>query len=124
MTTNRDFIYPNDYRQQIPLPNSTLILILGIISIPLSCCYAIPGLICSIIALVLARNENRAYEEKPMMYTESSYANMKTGRTCAMIALIFAIIAFVFILIMVIIFGASVLTDPSIIQNYGTGLPS
>lgn len=78
------------------LPNASLILILGIASI-VGCClsYGFIGLICSIIALILAKSANELYVQNPDYYTESSYKNMITGKTCAKVSLILSIILIV-----------------------------
>lgn len=69
------------------LPNSTAVLVLGIISIILFCCYGI-GLILSIIALVLASKDLNRYMQDPAMYSENSYKNLKIGRITAIIGLV------------------------------------
>jgi magnesium-transporting ATPase (P-type) len=83
---------------QIALPNSTLILVLGIISIIGCCCYAIPGLILSVIALVLGNSSKKLYVSSPEKYTESSYNNVNAGKICSIISLILSIL---FIILMV-----------------------
>lgn len=87
------------------LPNSTGVLVLGIIGIVLC---GLIGLICSIIALILANSAQRNYQADPARYTPSSYSNMKAGKICAIIGLclqsvvlIFYIVYFVFIFGMV-----------------------
>ena len=81
------------YSQQVDLPNSTLILVLGIISI-VGCCasYGIVGFICGVISLFLASSSNKLYYANPEKYTESSFKNINTGKTCAWIGLIPSII--------------------------------
>ena len=51
------------------LPNGTLILILGILSIITCCCYGI-GLILGIIALVLAKKDIVLYATNPELYSD------------------------------------------------------
>ena len=89
---------------QQPLPNATTVLVLGIISIPGCLCYGLPGMICGIIALVLAGRDLKLYALMPDLYTPSSYGNLKAGRTCAIVgvimsglALLFAIAYFIFV---------------------------
>ena len=43
------------------LPNSTAVLVLGIISIPTCFCYGIVGMICGIIALVMNGRATKLY---------------------------------------------------------------
>ena len=73
-----------------PLPNSTLILVFGIISIVTCCCYGIFGLIFGIIALVLANKATKLYAENPDSY--AGYSNVKTGKILAIIGVILNVI--------------------------------
>jgi hypothetical protein len=96
---------------QQPLPNSTAVLVLGIISIPVCFCYflfGIPGLATSIISLVLATRAMKQYNENPGMYSEASYNNMKGGRVCAIIGLILNAICLL-IMVIYVIFAVSLL---------------
>ena len=68
------------------LPNSTLILVFGIISIVTCCCYGIIGLIFGIIALVLASKATKLYAANPDLY--SDYNNVKIGKIQAIIGLV------------------------------------
>jgi hypothetical protein len=86
------------------LPNSTPVLVLGILSIVFSCWYfSILGVILAIIALVLAGKDITLYHSSPSTFTLSSYNNLKAGRTCAIIGLSVAIVFFVIMLL--VIFG-------------------
>lgn len=98
----------NEYQPKQELPNSNLVLILGIVSL-IGCCisYGIIGLICSIISLVMAKSANELYMQHPDYYTESSYKNMTTGKTCATISLILSIIAIVVMIIVIVLFGVA-----------------
>ena len=68
------------------LPNSTLILVFGIISIVTCCCYGIIGLIFGIIALVLASKATKLYAANPDLY--SDYNNVKIGKILAIVGLV------------------------------------
>ena len=72
------------------LPNSTLILVFGIISIITCCCYGIIGLIFGVIALVLANKAIKLYKETPENY--DGYSNVSTGRILAIIGIILNVI--------------------------------
>ena len=50
--------------EQQKLPNATLILIFGIISIVTCCCYGL-GLIFGIVAIVMAGKAPKVYKGKP-----------------------------------------------------------
>lgn len=68
------------------LPNSTAVLVLGIVSIvAIFCTYGILGVALGIIGLVLAGKPMKMYEDNPEAYTESSYKNLKAGRICSII---------------------------------------
>nr|WP_299384262.1 CCC motif membrane protein [Allomuricauda sp.] len=68
------------------LPNSTLILVFGIVSIVTCCCYGVLGLIFGIIALVLANKATKLYMESPEIY--DGYGNVKTGKILAIIGIV------------------------------------
>ncbi len=72
------------------LPNSTLILVFGIISIVTCCCYGVLGLIFGIIAMVMAKKATALYMENPEQY--SGYQNVKTGKILAIIGIILNVI--------------------------------
>lgn len=69
------------------LPDSTAVLVLGILSIIAGFCYGIVGLIFGIIALAIASRPERLYREQPNRYSQSSYGNLRAGRICAIIGL-------------------------------------
>ena len=104
----KHFNVESDYTKLIQqnLPNSTTILVLGILSIVFSCWYfSIVGVVLSILALVLANRDLSLYYSNKTQYTLSSFNNVKAGRICAIIGLAVAIIFFIFfILILVGIF--------------------
>lgn len=77
------------------LPNSTLILVFGIISIVTCCCYGIIGLIFGIIALVLASKATKLYAANPDLY--SDYNNVKIGKILAIIGLVLNAIYLIYI---------------------------
>jgi len=71
-----------------PLPNATLVLVLGILSIVFGCCPGFIGLILAIIALVLVRRDNDLYNQHPERYEESTVNNLNAGRITAIIGLV------------------------------------
>lgn len=72
------------------LPNSTLILVFGILSILTCCCYGVIGLVLGIIAIVLANKATKTYAENPEEYT--GFSNVKTGKILAIIGVIINVI--------------------------------
>ncbi|MDR1611055.1 MAG: hypothetical protein LBS08_06065 [Candidatus Symbiothrix sp.] len=93
----------NFNQPQIPLPNATAVLVLGILSIPACCCYGI-GIVPAIIALFLAKAATKQYLAEPGIYVESSYKNLTTGNICAWIGLIISIIYIVILIIYFVFF--------------------
>ena len=91
---------------QVPLPNSTAVLVLGILSIVFCWCFGIVGLTLGIIALVLAKNSNKAYLEAPERFTEVSFKNMNAGRICAIIGTSLSGLYVVMVIIRLLVFGA------------------
>jgi uncharacterized membrane protein len=102
---------------QIPLPNATAVLVTGIISIVGCFCYGIVGLICGIIALVLAKKDMALYNANPSSYLPGSFNNLKAGRTCAIIGLILSALYVIFYIVIILIFGAAILSNPQEIFN-------
>ena len=82
--------------EQQKLPNSTLILVFGIISIVTCCCYGVLGLIFGIIALVLAKKATALYLENPEQYT--GYSNVKTGKILAIIGIILNLLYLIYVI--------------------------
>ena len=116
MTTNSESSFEDNF-QQAPLPNATVILILGILSIVGCCCYGIPGLICGIIALVLSRSATELYASNPALYTENSYKNVNTGKICAIIGLVLSVIFLVYVIWAVWYIGIEALSNPELLQE-------
>jgi hypothetical protein len=104
----------NNYQttNQIPgfqqeAPNAIAVLILGIVSILLSCGYGI-GFIPAIISLVLSSSAQRELKMNPNAYTDSSIKNIKAGRITAFVGLGLSIFLFIIIVFFV---GAAVFLE-------------
>ena len=104
--------------QQVQLPNATAVLVLGIISIVGCLCYGVPGLICSIIALVLAKKDLQLYANNPEAYTMVSYNNLKTGRICAIVGVSLSALAFLFIIVYFLLVGSLIVSSHNGIFNH------
>ncbi len=74
---------------QQQLPNSTGVLVMGILSIVCFCCLAagLVGITLGILAIVLGNKAIKMYQENPGMFTESSFKNAKAGKVCGIIGL-------------------------------------
>jgi uncharacterized membrane protein len=116
--------YSNE-QSQVDVPNSSLILAFGIVSIVGCCCSnGILGVIFGIVALVMAKSAGDLYLAHPEKYTESSYKNVNTGKICAWVGLIPSILLIILLAIAVMMFGWSVLSDPSAIyEHFGVQAP-
>lgn len=101
--------------EQQKLPNSTLILVFGIISIVTCCCYGVIGLIFAIIAIVLAGNATKIYKENPELYT--GFSNVKTGRVLAIIGIILNVLFLAYMIWVYMTFGWETMQDPEALQK-------
>lgn len=98
----------------VALPNSTAVLVLGILSLVTCICYGIIGLILGIIALSLAGKDMQRHKTNSLLYTISSHNNLKAGRICAIIGTILSGLHFLFWVIYFIAVG-------SIVAGAGSG---
>jgi hypothetical protein len=96
------------------LPNSTGVLVLGILSIVFFLCYiclGIIGLTLGIIALVLANKDIKLYNASPNNYTISSFNNLKAGKICAIIGIclssIWLIVGIVYLIFFIVVAGGA-----------------
>jgi hypothetical protein len=96
---------------QKPLPNSTAVLVLGIVSIVLCWCWGI-GLITGIIAMVLAAKDKKLFAAAPEAYTEGSLKNLNAGRICAIIGIILSLLYLVYIVVIISMFGFEAMRNP------------
>jgi membrane glycosyltransferase len=101
------------------LPNSTLILVFGILSILTCCCYGILGLIFGIVALVLAKKAKAVYLSEPELY--KGYNNVKTGKILAIIGIVLSIIYLVATIVVLAMFGLEGIQEmqQEMMQDYG-----
>lgn len=95
--------------EQQKLPNATLILVFGIVSIVTCCCYGIIGLVFGIIAIVLAKKATTVYLENPEQYT--GYSNVKTGKILAIIGVILSCVYLITYIVFLALYGFVGLTE-------------
>ncbi len=104
---------PNNFNAPQNIPNGVAILVLGICSIFPGCfCAGVVGLVCSIIALVLAKKALVLYNANPNNYNLSSFNNLKAGRVCAIIGLCLSSVILIVYIIYFAILGAAVSMMP------------
>ena len=105
--------------QKQQLPNSTLVLVFGILSIVGCCCWGIVGLVFGIIALVMAQKAIELYNVNPEIYT--GYSNVKTGRILAIIGIVFSTLMVLTYIVMLSMFGMEELErmQQEMLEQYG-----
>ena len=101
---------PQQPINQQELPNATLVLVFGILSIVTCVCYGFPGLVLGIVAIVLANKSAKMYKAFPDTYTAASYSNLKAGKICAIIGVSLSAL-FVLVFIAYIVFWGFVFTS-------------
>ncbi len=106
-TNNTQTQASQSFQVQQPLPNSTAILVLGILSIVICWCYGLVGLVLGIIALVLSGKARALYLANPDLYTIGSYNNMKAGRIMSIIGVCLSGIYLIIVFIYLVILGAA-----------------
>lgn len=100
-TEQRDYLTQNTGFLP-PLPNATVSLVLGILSIVV--CGI--GLVVGIIGLVMANKDLALYNNQPGAFSLSSYNQTKTGRTCSIIGIVLNVL-FVAVYAVILIFAFS-----------------
>ncbi|MEO8934076.1 MAG: CCC motif membrane protein [Xanthomarina sp.] len=98
-----------------PLKNSTLILVLGILSIVTCCCYGILGLPLGIVTLILANKSTKLYAESPELYT--GYSNVKTGKILGIIGIVLNVIFIAYLFWIISVIGWEALQNPELLQE-------
>jgi M penetrans paralogue family 26 len=99
-----------------PVPNSTAVLVLGIVSIVLCCCYGL-GLIGGIIALVLHKKALKTYNGNPAEYTSGSLKNLNAGRVCAIIGIILSALFIIYLIWIIRNIGIEALSDQHLLEE-------
>lgn len=97
------------------LPNATIVLVFGIMSVITCCCYGVIGLILGIIGVVLANNATKVYLENPEMY--SGYQNLKNGKVLCILGIILSFLYLLLIVGMIMLFGFETLQDQELLQE-------
>ena len=108
MSEQKDIMDPSmGINNQKNLPNSTAVLVLGILSIVGCIFYGIPGIICGIIAIVLHGKDKKLYTTDPASY-KKSFGNSKAGFICGIVGLSLSILWFLYFIVILIFFGAAI----------------
>ncbi len=101
------------------LPNSTTILVLGILSIVGCCCYGLPGIILAIIAIIMAKKATTIYNENPEAYT--GFQNVKTGKILAIVGIVLSILYLIYVIFIFATLGMDGIQEmqKGIMEQYG-----
>ena len=100
--------------EQQKLPNATLILVFGILSI-VGCCFYGIGMILGVVALVLAAKATKLYAKDPEAYT--GIQNVKTGKILSIIGIILSAIYIILIIWLIATFGWDSMQDQELMQE-------
>ena len=109
--------YQNNYDGHLPVPNSTEVLVLGILTVVFCWCYGVISIILGIVTLVLASEGEKRFRQNPNMYSLSSYKNLRAGRTCAIVGLALAVVSIVAIILYLVWFGTMLFNFPVLNPN-------
>jgi hypothetical protein len=101
------------------LPNTTAVLVLGILSIVACWLYGFIGIILGIIALVLHKKENELSKTKRSAY-ETSFKNSNAGKICAIIGLSLSVLFLLYIIFLFSYLLESILLFPAAIPLFIT----
>ncbi len=97
------------------LPNSTLVLVLGILSIVTCWVWGLIGIALGIIALVLSKKSIEIYNQAPDEY--EGYSNLKAGRVMAIVGLALSAVYLLIIIVSLIFLGAAAFSLGTLLQN-------
>lgn len=100
-------------RNKTKLPYATAVLVLGISSIALCCCYGIPGIITGIIALILYKKDYTTYIKNKEDF--DNFDSLKTGRTLSIIGILMNTIYIIYLIIVFNFYGIEAPSNPKLL---------
>ncbi|MCW3169915.1 CCC motif membrane protein [Chryseobacterium sp. 09-1422] len=95
------------------LPYATAVLVLGISSIALCCCYGIPGIATGIIALILYRKDYAVYVKNKDGF--NNFDSLKTGRTLSIIGIAMSATYIIYLIVVLNMYGMDALSNPKLL---------
>ncbi len=101
--------------EQQKLPNATLVLVMGILSIIGCCFYGLPGLIFGIVAIIFGRKDKKLHASSPDEYT--GIGNVNAGYIMGIIGVILSILVVLLFLFVMNLFGWDALNDPDLLKE-------
>lgn len=97
------------------LPNATLILVFGILSIITCWCYGVIGIILGVVAIVLANKATKLHNNDPEVYL--GYGNVKAGKIMAIIGIILSVLTIIFFIGIISYVGWDAINNPELMQQ-------
>lgn len=97
------------------LPNATLTLVMGILSIVGCCCYGLPGIIFGIVAIILASKATKLYKEEPENYL--GYGNVQAGKIMGIIGVVLGVLFAAYMAWFIGQVGWEALQDPEMLME-------
>lgn len=95
------------------LPYATAVLVLGISSVALCCCYGIPGILTGVVALFLYRRDKKVYDKNKLQY--SNFESLKTGKTLSIIGISMSSVYVIYLLFALYQRGPEGLSNPTLL---------
>ena len=89
------------------LPYSTIVLVFGIISVIIFCCYGVFSILFGLLAIILGTSALKKFKENPEIY--SGEGNAKIGRVLGIIGLLLGILTLLFFVWVISIVGWDVI---------------
>lgn len=95
------------------LPYSTAVLVLGISSIALCCCYGVPGIATGIISLILYKKDYATYIKNKEKY--DNFDSLKTGRTLSIIGIVMSSTYIIYLVVVLNLYGIEAVSNPKLL---------
>lgn len=90
----------------VDLPNSNVVLVLGVLSI-LSCfLIGLPGIVLGFIGMKLYKKPHELYKIAPELYRKESYKDLRVGYIMSVVGLAMSSFFVLFLLAYLVIFGS------------------
>ncbi|EDP70095.1 putative integral membrane protein [Flavobacteriales bacterium ALC-1] len=97
------------------LPNATLALVMGILSIVGCCCYGLPGIIFGVVALIISLKSEKIYKQNPEDYL--GYGNVKAGKIMGIVGIVLGVLFAAYMVWIVSMIGWDALGDPELMME-------
>lgn len=101
--------------EQQKLPNATLVLVMGILSIIGCCFYGLPGLIFGIVAIIFGRKDKKLHASSPDEYT--GIGNVNAGYIMGIIGVVLSILYIILFAVILSMFGWDAITNQELLQE-------